>query len=84
MPCPWFQPHLVAINRLRNAAHATAYRPPDEECGCYTCRHHTLAYLHHLDKAREQNFVTLMATHNLRYVNDLFADIREAITKDEI
>ena len=39
--------------RLRNARYKDDRRPLDETCQCYTCRHFSRAYLHHLNRAGE-------------------------------
>ena len=41
---------LTRLGRLniKNARYAEDDRPPDEDCGCYTCRHFSRAYLRHL------------------------------------
>jgi queuine tRNA-ribosyltransferase len=43
----------AGIVRIRNAAHAEDLRPLDADCGCYTCRHYSRAYLRHLDRCNE-------------------------------
>jgi queuine tRNA-ribosyltransferase len=55
--------------------------PPDEHCGCYTCRHFTLAYLHHLQRIGEILGARLNTLHNLYYYQQLLAEIRAAIEK---
>ena len=54
-------------------------RPIDETCGCYTCRNFSRGYLHHLFKAKEALGGTLVAIHNVYYMNRLMGAIREAI-----
>ncbi len=39
--------------RLRNARYRDDTAPLDPECGCYTCRNFSRAYLHHLDKCKK-------------------------------
>ncbi|MBF0429319.1 MAG: tRNA guanosine(34) transglycosylase Tgt [Magnetococcales bacterium] len=56
--------------------------PPDPECGCHTCRHYSLAYLHHLYRCREILGHRLMTMHNLHYYQDLMAEMRQAIAED--
>lgn len=62
----------------------TAFRPPVEGCACHTCRTHSLAYLHHLVKAKEPLAASLLAIHNLHHMNALTADLRRRILDDEI
>lgn len=56
--------------------------PPDTNCACYTCRHFTRAYLHHLFTADEILGDTLASIHNLHFYTDLMAQIRDAIAAD--
>jgi queuine tRNA-ribosyltransferase len=64
--------------RIRNSSYRTDIRPLDEECGCYTCRHYSRAYLHHLDKCGEILGARLNTVHNLTYYQDLMAGLRQA------
>lgn len=57
-------------------------RPIDENCGCYTCRNYSLAYLRHLDKAREINASVLCTIHNLCFYQDLMKACRKAISEE--
>ena len=65
---------------IRNARHQDDPRPLDESCGCPACRFYSRAYLHHLWRAEELLFHTLMTWHNLHYYQELMARMRQAIT----
>jgi queuine tRNA-ribosyltransferase len=65
--------------RIRNAVHKHDTGPLDPTCGCYTCRHYSRAYLHHLDKCNEILGARLNTIHNLTYYQDLMRGLREAI-----
>ncbi len=65
--------------RIRNACHRDDPRPLDPTCGCYTCRHFSRAYLHHLDKAKEILGAMLNTIHNLHFYQTLMHELREAI-----
>lgn len=69
------------VLRLRNARYRDDTRPLDESCECYTCRHYSRAYLHHLDKSREILGARLNTIHNLHYYQSLMAELREAIRR---
>jgi queuine tRNA-ribosyltransferase len=56
-----------------------AFTPLEDGCDCYTCTHHTRAYLHHLTRAKEMLLATLATIHNLRFTVKLVDDIRAAI-----
>jgi len=65
--------------RLRNARHRDDTRPIDETCACYTCRHFSRAYLHHLHRLGEILGARLATLHNLHYYQWLMAQMRDAI-----
>jgi queuine tRNA-ribosyltransferase len=69
---------------VRRREFATTHQPPCAECECRLCREHTLAYLHHLDRAKEPMAWTLATEHNLRYMGALMRDQREAILRGEL
>ena len=71
-----------AVN-IRNAENRMRDGPIDETCRCYTCRHYSRAYLHHLDKTREILGARLNTLHNLAYYQTLMAAIRAAIAADD-
>ncbi len=64
---------------IKNAQYAEDLSPPDPDCGCYTCRRFTRAYLRHLYVAGEMSAATLNTAHNLYFYLDLMDKIREAI-----
>jgi queuine tRNA-ribosyltransferase len=64
---------------IKNAAFAEDDRPPDEACGCYTCRTCSRAYLRHLYMAGEMTAATLNSLHNVQFYLDTMRSIREAI-----
>jgi queuine tRNA-ribosyltransferase len=64
---------------IRNARYAEDDGPLDPECGCYTCRRHSRAYLRHLYMAGEMSAGALNTLHNLSFYLDTMRRIREAI-----
>jgi queuine tRNA-ribosyltransferase len=64
---------------IRNAQYAEDMRPVDPRCRCYTCLHHTRAYLRHLYMAGEAVARTLNTLHNLTFYLDTMQRIRDAI-----
>jgi queuine tRNA-ribosyltransferase/7-cyano-7-deazaguanine tRNA-ribosyltransferase len=58
-------------------------KSPDPECQCFVCRNFTRAYLNHLFRAKELLAYRLATYHNLYFMEQLFAKIREAIKKGE-
>ena len=67
------------VVKIRNARHARDVEPLDAECGCYTCRHYSRAYLRHLEKCGEMLGPRLCTIHNIHYYQKLMEDIRQAI-----
>jgi queuine tRNA-ribosyltransferase len=65
--------------KIKNASYKNDTRPLDETCGCYTCRHFTRAYLHHLHRIGEILGARLNTVHNLFYYQILMAEMRTAI-----
>jgi queuine tRNA-ribosyltransferase len=65
--------------RLRNSRYRDDTRPLDENCGCYTCRHYSRAYLRHLDQCSEMLGPRLNTIPNLHFYQDLMRGLRGAI-----
>jgi queuine tRNA-ribosyltransferase len=57
--------------------------PLDPNCGCYTCRNHSRAYLRHLFMNREILSMRLNTMHNLHFYLEFFRRMREAISNKE-
>ncbi len=68
---------------IENAANRHRFDPLDDGCDCYTCRHYTRAYVHHLFKAKEMLSSTLATIHNERFVIRLVDQIRATIDSGE-
>ena len=64
---------------VKNQALAEDFRPLDETCDCYVCRHYTRAYLRHLYKAGEILAARLCTWHNLHFLLSLVEGARNAI-----
>ena len=64
---------------IKTARYAEDDRPLDPACGCYTCRHHSRAYLRHLYLAGEMTAGALNTLHNLSFYLDTMQRIRDAI-----
>ena len=68
---------------IRNARYAEDPLPVEEGCTCLTCRRYSRAYLRHLFMARELLAYRLNTIHNLHYILNLMAELREAIMKNQ-
>jgi len=69
----------TGVVKIRNARHRTDTGPLDPDCDCYTCRHFSRAYLHHLDRCGEILGSRLATLHNLYFYQRLMADLRASI-----
>ena len=69
--------------KIMNASHKSDTRPLDDTCGCYTCRHFSRAYLHHLHRVGEILGARLNTIHNLFYYQVLMQEMRAAIEAGE-
>ena len=58
--------------------------PIDPDCGCYTCRNYTRAYLRHLDRCNEILGSRLNTIHNLHFYLDLMRTLRGAIAEGRL
>jgi queuine tRNA-ribosyltransferase len=67
--------------KIKNARHRNDTGPLDARCACYTCRHFTRAYLHHLHRANEILGARLNTLHNIHYYLDLMRRMQGAIAE---
>ena len=64
---------------IKNAKYKTDFTSLDKDCGCYTCKNYTKAYVCHLLREKEMLGATLASVHNLYFVTKLVDEIRESI-----
>lgn len=69
---------------IRNAEFKEDFRPIEEDCDCYTCKHYTRAYIRHLINAGEMLGAELLSIHNLRHLIRLTEQIKQAIWEDRL
>ena len=74
----------TGVINIRNAVHQRDPGPIDPECGCYTCRNYSRAYLRHLDRCKEILGSRLNTLHNLYFYLDLMRQLREAISEGRV
>ena len=70
--------------KIKNARHREDTGPLDPDCACYTCRHFSRAYLHHLHRTNEILGARLNTVHNLHYYLELMAGLRGAIERRDL
>jgi queuine tRNA-ribosyltransferase len=66
---------------IRNSIWKESAAPVDPSCHCYTCRHFSAAYLHHLFRAEELLAYTLATIHNLYFMYRFMVQVRESISQ---
>jgi len=64
---------------VKNSRFRKEDKPIDWSCDCYTCKSFSVAYLHHLFKAKELLAYRLASIHNLRFVVRLMEHSRNSI-----
>jgi queuine tRNA-ribosyltransferase len=67
--------------RLRNASHRRDTAALESDCGCYTCRNFSRAYLYHLFNVDEMLGPMLLSLHNVAFYSRLVAEARKAIAE---
>lgn len=72
------------VIRIGRGVFVDRFEPIDPHCMCFTCRNHTLAYLHHLFKSNESTFGVLATIHNLKSYFSLMDSFRKKILRDEL
>ncbi|MCY3081199.1 tRNA guanosine(34) transglycosylase Tgt [Aerococcus mictus] len=69
---------------VKNATFKRDFRPLDEACSCYTCQNYSRAYIRHLIHTNEILGARLTSIHNLHFLTDLMANVRQAIRDDNL
>ncbi len=64
---------------LKGGAYKADFRPIDETCDCFACRHFTRAYLRHLLNVNEILGLRMVSVHNSHLFLKIMADVRAAI-----
>jgi queuine tRNA-ribosyltransferase len=67
--------------RLRNSCHRRDPSPIESGCPCYTCRHFSRGYVHHLFLADEMLGPILLSLHNIAFYLRLMEEGRRAIAE---
>jgi queuine tRNA-ribosyltransferase len=70
--------------RIAQGDNAKNFGPIENDCLCPTCKNYSVAYLHHLFKARETTWGLLSSIHNVAFMIRLMAEYREKILRDEV
>lgn len=60
------------------------FEPIEKTCDCYTCKNYSLAFIHHMFKAKEITGLTLATIHNLHFMVRLMEKYRNDILEDRV
>ncbi len=64
---------------LKGGAYKADFRPIEEGCDCFACKHFTRAYLRHLLNVNEILGLRMVSVHNSHLFLKVMADVRAAI-----
>ncbi len=70
--------------KITQLKHRDVFEPIEKGCDCPTCQKFSLAYLHHLFKAKEVTALTLASIHNLYFMVKLMEDYRTKILNNKV
>ncbi|MCX7118066.1 MAG: tRNA guanosine(34) transglycosylase Tgt [Legionellales bacterium] len=70
--------------QIKKACFALDMSPIMADCLCYTCRHHSRAYLHQLFKQKSNLFTALASIHNVHVLHDVCDKMRDVIISSEL
>lgn len=65
--------------QIKKSCYANDFTPIMEHCRCYTCKHHSRAFLHHLSKQKANLFTALASIHNVYVMHDVCSKMRDLI-----
>lgn len=68
--------------RLTHKKYRSDFYPIEPNCGCYTCKNFTRAYMRHLFVANEILSSMLASIHNLHFYQNLMSRMRQAISQN--
>lgn len=77
-------PHENHRIQIKKAVYAQDYSPIMTSCECYTCKHHSRAFLHQLFKQKSTLFTALASIHNIHVMHDVCAKMRDLIFSSSI
>ncbi|MRJ07102.1 MAG: tRNA guanosine(34) transglycosylase Tgt [Epsilonproteobacteria bacterium] len=74
----------TGVVRIKNRKYRLMEEPIEKGCSCYTCQRYSLAYLHHLYRAKELTYYRLATLHNLHHYLRLMEEMRSAISTGKL
>lgn len=70
--------------QVKNTSLKEDFGPLDKECNCFVCKTYSRSYLNHLVKSDEILGMRLLTYHNLAFLKNLMAQVRQAIQEDRL
>lgn len=70
--------------KIEQSRYKYSFEPIESTCTCATCRNYSLAYVHHLFKAKEVTGQVLATIHNLHFMIQLMKSYRMSILENRI
>jgi queuine tRNA-ribosyltransferase len=70
--------------KIRNSRYTADADPIDPQCGCYTCRNYSRAYIKHLHRCNEIQGARLATIHNLYFYQWIMREMRTAIEEQRL
>lgn len=67
---------------ITNTKYREDFSPIEGNCGCYSCKNYSRAYVAHLFHGKEMLAATLASIHNLYFLVNLVKQIRQSILDD--
>jgi queuine tRNA-ribosyltransferase len=64
---------------IKAAFNKADFRPIEDNCDCFACRHFTRAYLRHLLNVNEILGIRMLSVHNSHLFLKVMADVRAAL-----
>lgn len=75
---------FAGTQKILSSANRHNFGPVDSTCQCFTCKNYSVAYLHHLFKAKELTAYTLASIHNVHFMIKYMEHYRNLILEDKI
>ena len=66
-----------------NSKYKNFDKPIVSNCECYSCQNYSVAYIHHLFKAKELLGYRIASIHNLAFLHNLMNEIQQHIKKSD-
>ena len=81
--------HGIALTKhgqlnITKSIYSRSFHSIENECSCHTCTNYSLAYIHHLFKAKELTALQLTSVHNLFFMMEHMRSYRNKILSGDL